>query len=99
MLAAPGAAVEAERGGEELPSEAAVLELRRDGMDAGYLVLEVGVADDDPLEAERVGLAVELGAAVLGDALEQLLDVALGLPELAGRQRLEDRRAGARGLQ
>jgi hypothetical protein len=48
--------------------------------------------DDHPLEAERVGLAVDLGAGLLGDAAEKLLRVALGGGELARRERLEDER-------
>jgi hypothetical protein len=51
---------------------------------AGDLVLEVRVADDDPLEAEAVGLAVEGRAAFLRDPLEQLLDVLVRLCEVAG---------------
>jgi hypothetical protein len=70
MLAAPGAAVEAERGGKELAAESARLELRRDRVDTRDLVLQIRVADDDPLEAERIGLAVECGARPLGDAPE-----------------------------
>jgi hypothetical protein len=92
-------ALEAEGRRQELAAEAPVLQLGGDGVDTGDLILEVGVADDDPLEAERVGLPVELRACALRDALEQLLDVALGLPELAGRQRLEDRRRSAGRLQ
>jgi hypothetical protein len=99
LVGLEGAAVEAERGGEELASEAAILEFRRDRVDAGDLVLELGVADDDPLKAERVGLAVKRRAGALRDALEQLVDVALRLRELAGRERLEDRRSGSRALE
>jgi hypothetical protein len=82
-----------------LPAEALILELRRDGVDAGDLVLERGVTDDDPLEAERVGLAVERRAGALRDALQELVDVALRLRELAGRERLEDGGGGSRGLE
>jgi len=93
------AAVEAERGGEELGAEASSLELRRDCMDAGDLVLEIGVTDYRPLEAEAVGLAVERRPPVLGDSLKELVDVLLRLLELAGREWLEDRRADAGRLE
>ena len=63
MPASRLAAVEAECGCEELASEAMRFELGGDGVDAGYLVLEIRVLDDDPLEPERVGLPVEGGAA------------------------------------
>jgi hypothetical protein len=68
-------------------------------VNAGDLVLEVRVADDQPLEAEGVGLAIQRRAGALRDALEELVDVALGLLELAGRQRLENGRARAGGLE
>jgi hypothetical protein len=65
----------------------------------GDLVLEVGIADDDPFEAERVRLPLERRACALCDAREELLDVGLGLPELTGRERFEDRRAGSGRLE
>ena len=37
-----------------------MLELRRERVDARDLVVELRIADDHPLEAERVGLAVDL---------------------------------------
>jgi hypothetical protein len=55
--------------------------------------------DDHPLEAERIGLAVDRRAGVSGDAAQQLLRVALARAELARREGLEDERAGARGLE
>ena len=76
MARAEGGAVEAEGGREELPAEAVVLELRGERVDAGDLVLELRVVDDHPLEAERVGLAVDLGARVPSDAAQQLLAAA-----------------------
>src|SRR2546430_17470527 len=99
MLGVEGTALEAERGSEELAAEAASLELRRNRMDAVDLILEVGVADDDPLEAEGVALAVELRSGLLRDALEQLFDLALRLAELPGREWLEDHRAPAPRLE
>jgi hypothetical protein len=48
--------------------------------------------DDHPLEAERVGLAVDLGVGILGDAAEQFLGVARGRGELARGEGLEDQR-------
>jgi len=48
--------------------------------------------DDHPLEAERVGLAVDRGAGVPRDAAEQLLRVAFARGELSRRERLEDER-------
>jgi hypothetical protein len=76
-------AFEAEGGREELAAEAVVLELRGERVDAGHLVFELRVANDHPLEAERVGLAVDLGARVAGDAAQQLLRFVLGRRELA----------------
>src|SRR5439155_11859952 len=61
--------------------------------------LELGVAHDHPLEAERVLRAVELRARARRDALEQLLDVVVDLRELAGRHRLEDDRANTGRLE
>ena len=93
------AALEAESGGEQLAAEPARLELRRERVDGRDLVLEVGVADDQPLEAERVGLAIDRGAGVSGDATQQLFRVALARAELARRERLEDERGGAGRLE
>jgi hypothetical protein len=69
-----------------------VLELRGERVDARDLVFELRVVDDHPLEAERVGLAVDLGAGVPRDAAEQLLGVVLAGRELSRRERLEDER-------
>src|SRR5581483_5284773 len=88
-------ALELERGREELPAEPLRLELGRDGVHARDLVLEVGVADYHPLEAVRVGLAIELRALRRRDSLQELLDLLVGGGELACRQRLEDDRADA----
>jgi hypothetical protein len=55
--------------------------------------------DDHPFETERVGLAVDRRAGVLGDAAEQLLRVALARGELPGREWLEDQRGDAGRLQ
>jgi hypothetical protein len=68
-------------------------------VDGRHLILEVGVADDRPLVAEAVGLALQGRAAVLRDTVEQLLDVPVRLLEPAGGERLEDRRADAGRLQ
>jgi hypothetical protein len=46
--------------------------------------------DDHPLEAERVGLAVDRRAGVSRYATQQLLRVGLGRVELSRRERLED---------
>src|SRR5579884_1259631 len=93
------AAGEAEDGGEELLAESLGRQLRADCVDGRYLVLEVRVAHDDPLEAEGVALPVELRAAVGRDRVEQLLHVAFGADELAGRERLEDDRRRAPRLE
>src|SRR4051794_13962610 len=68
MAVAEGAAVELERRGEELTAEAVLFELGGERVDAGDLVVELRVADDHPLEAERVGLAVDVRALALRDA-------------------------------
>src|SRR6202043_2841294 len=47
----------------------------------------------------RVLLAVERRAGAGRDALQQLLDVVVDLRELARRQRLENERTDARGLE
>jgi hypothetical protein len=60
VLATP----ELERGREELAAEAARLELRADEIRRRDEVLEVGVADHEPLEAEGVRTATDLRARV-----------------------------------
>src|SRR5581483_7194572 len=92
-------AVEAEGRCQQLAAEPARGELVRDRIDGRHLVLEIGVADDHPLEAERVLLPLERRPARLRDALDELLRVGLGLGELARRERLEDERARAGRLQ
>ena len=69
------AALEAEHRREQLGAEPALVELLRDRVHRGHLVLELRVVHDHPLEAERVLLAVELRARAGRDALQQLLDV------------------------
>src|SRR5207253_5260053 len=70
------AAVEAEHRGEELGPEALGLELGRDSVSARHEILEIRVADHEPLEAEGVRLTVDRRAGVLRRGLEELLDVA-----------------------
>jgi hypothetical protein len=55
--------------------------------------------DDHPLEAERVGLAVDRRAGVPSNAAEQLLRVGLGRVELSRRERLEDQGSVTGGLE
>jgi hypothetical protein len=55
--------------------------------------------NDHPLEAERVGLAVDLGAGLPCNASEQLLRVALARGELSRGKRLEDERGVPGGLE
>jgi hypothetical protein len=55
--------------------------------------------DDHPLEAERVGLAIDLRAGAAGDGAEQLFRVVLGRGEFPGRERLEDQCGIPGGLQ
>src|SRR3954451_19974298 len=88
-------AVELEDGSEKLRAEALLLEPLRHGVDARHLILQIGVADDDPRVAERVVAALDLRPGVRSHALEQLLDVALCAHEIAGRERLEDDRPRA----
>src|SRR5439155_25172543 len=60
------------------------------------LVVELRIADDHPLEAERVRLAVDVRVLALRDAAQELLGVVLGRRELARGHRLEDERRVAR---
>ena len=62
-------------------------------------ILEVGVVDDDPVEAVLVALALDLRARRLRDRVRQLVDVVERAPELAGRLRLERDRGRAGRLQ
>ena len=57
------AAVEAERRREQLGAEPLRGQLGGDRVHRGHLALELGVADDQPLEAEGVGLALDLGCS------------------------------------
>src|SRR5262249_56746887 len=88
-------ALDLEDGGEELPAEALLLEPLRDCVDCCDLVLELGVAHDDPRVAELVLATLELRARVRRDAIEQLLQVVLRPNEVAGRERLEADPGGA----
>ena len=99
MARAERGSFEAEGGRKELAAEAVLLELRRERVDGRDLVFELRVVDDDPLEAERVGLAVDLGTRVTSDAAEQLLRVGRSRRELSGRERLEDERRVSGRLQ
>src|SRR5438067_214772 len=92
MSVAECTAVELERRREQLAAEAVLLELGCERVDAGDLVVELWVADDHPLEAERVGLPVDVRALPFRDTAQQLLGVVLRRRELAGRHRLEDER-------
>src|SRR5437763_1498435 len=91
--------LELEGSGEQLAPESRLLQPLRHRVHRGHLVLELGVADDDPLVAEVVRLALATGAILAGDPVEHCLQVVLGANELAGRERLEDDSAGARRLQ
>ena len=68
-------------------------------MDGRDQVLEVLVADDQPLEAELVVLPLDLRAGLAPTASEQLLELVLGAHELAGREGLEADAGRAGGLQ
>ena len=68
-------------------------------MHGRHLVLQIGVADDDPLVAEVVRLALEPRPRLPRDGVEHLLQVVLGPDELARGERLEDDSARASGLQ
>ena len=68
-------------------------------MDGRDEVLEVVVADDHPLVAVRVRLALDLEPADAAAALQQLVDVVVDAVEVAGRERLEDDGRDAGGLQ
>ena len=78
------AAVEAEDRGEQLLAEALLLEALCDGVHRRHLVLELGVADDDPREAEGILTALELRARLAGDGVEELLQVVFGSDKLPG---------------
>src|SRR5205085_10598309 len=93
------AAVEAEGGCEQLRAEAASLELAADDVDARDDILQVGVADDQPLEAEAVRAPLDLRAGLLRRRVQELPHVRVGLGELARRERLVDDRPRAAELQ
>src|SRR6266545_366487 len=82
-------ALEAEHGGEKLRPEPLLLEPGRNPVDGCDLVLEVGIANDDPGVSERVLPTFELRAGLGGNGVQKLLKVVLGADELAGRERLE----------
>src|SRR4029079_129564 len=68
----PVAAVEPEGCSEQLAAESLLRQAVRRAVHAGDLILEIGIADDHPLEAERVALPVDLRAVVRGDVLQEL---------------------------
>ena len=84
------AALEGEERCEQLLAEAVRGQLAGDQVDAGDEVFEVAVADDEPLVAERVLAAADLGAGGLRHHSQQLVDRLFGAHELACRERLED---------
>ena len=84
------AAVEAERGGEQLLAEALGLELGADEMDGGDEILEVRVANDEPLEPVRVRAALDLGARLTRGRRARAPHLVGGEAELACRERLVD---------
>ena len=84
------AAVELERGGEQLAAEPLCGQLRRDEVHRRHLILDLRVVDDHPLVAEAVGLPLDLGARRGCRGLEELLDVGVRAVEVAARERLED---------
>src|SRR5919197_6429886 len=84
---------------QELTAEAAVRELRADEVRRRDEVLEVPVADDEPLVAESVRTPAHLRAGLLRSDPEQLVELALGAHEVARRERLEHHGCDARRLQ
>jgi hypothetical protein len=62
MARSEGRTLEPERSCQKLAAESVLLELRGESVDARDLVVEIVVADDHPLEAERIGLAVDVRA-------------------------------------
>jgi hypothetical protein len=62
-------------------------------------LLEVVVADDQPLEPELVAAPLDLRVRVPSSDVEQLLELVLGANELGRGQRLEDDGGVARRLQ
>ncbi len=69
------AAVEAEGRREQLGAEALRGQLGGDRVHGGDLALELGVGDDQPLEAEAVALALDRRAGGGGGLLDELLGV------------------------
>ena len=94
-------AVEAEDGRQQLFPEASGDQLGGDEVNRRHELLEVVVADDQPLEAELVAAALDLRVRVRGRDVEQLLELVLGPDELGRRSGLkmtaEPRSASARG--
>src|SRR5207244_8623521 len=82
-LAVPELGLKLERRRQQLLAEAGLLQALADRVDGRHLVLEIGVANDDPLVAEVVGLALEPRAGLPRDRVEYLLQVVLGQDELA----------------
>ena len=91
------AGLEAEDGSQELGAEPAGDQVRGDEVDGRHQVLDVRVANHDPLEAELVHVVLHLGPRVARCDVEQLGELSLGSLELTRGQALEaDRgRAGA----
>jgi hypothetical protein len=75
--------VEAEHRREQLPAEAAGIELRTDQVHGRDEVLEVRVLDDQPLVPVLVRAAADARLRLLRDVLEQLLQLVLGADEVA----------------
>ena len=81
------AALEAERRSEQLRAESLRRSApERDRVHGGDLILEVGVVDDHPLEAVRVGLPLDLAAGRAARGLDQRLDVVVDAGEVARRR-------------
>src|SRR5919199_337638 len=79
----PVAVTKGEHRREELTTEAAVRELRADEVRRRDEVLEIAVADHEPLEPERVGTPAHLRAGLLRSNAEQFVELALGAHEVA----------------
>src|SRR5439155_10870184 len=88
-------ALEAEHRRQQLAAEPAGLQLGGGGVHRGHDVLEILVANDDPLVAELVGLRLDLAAGLLRRGPQQPVDVLLDRRKLACGQGLVDERAGA----
>ena len=88
-----------EHGAQHAVAVAAALDRGRDGVDADDEVLHVGVDEDHPAVAELVVGGGDGGAGLLAGALHDLLHVAHDALEVGGRERLEDDRGLAGGLE